>query len=168
MLKQIHHCYLTGSCIGFHNQKFFVIFCLWSAISLGFCLKLQLSYLQEYLPLLSWEIFTYIPPVTLLKWILGYINLGQTIIIFHLSICVVSFLAALLTFFWHIFIIFEGVTMHEGFKGNYAYAGTRTENIRSVFGSLLHIPVLIFVPYRFEETADGIQWKLRCKRVKGQ
>ncbi|XP_053399400.1 palmitoyltransferase ZDHHC22-like [Mercenaria mercenaria] len=167
MLKRVHHCFLTGSCIGFHNQKFFIMFCLWSAISLGFCVKLQLSYLHVDLPLNSLEIFTYLPPVTLVKYVLGYISLGQTFIALHFFITAATFITSVLAFLWHLFLLLEGVTMYEGFKGIYGYAGTRAENIRSVFGSFLYIPVLIFLPYRFDQSMNGIQWKLRSKRVKG-
>lgn len=167
MLKRVHHCFLTGSCIGFHNQKFFIMFCLWSSISLGFCVYLQLSFLHADLPLNSLEIFTYIPPVAIIKYIIGSISFMQTLISVHFFVTGASFLTAVLAFLWHIFLLFEGLTMHEGFKGIYGYAGTRMENVRSVFGSIFTIPILIFFPYRFENSMDGIQWKLRNKRDKG-
>jgi hypothetical protein len=91
----------------------------------------------------------------------------QAFIATHCFITGGSFITAVLAFLWHIFLLFEGLTMYEGFKGIYGYAGTRMENIRSVFGSVLTIPVLLFVPYRFENPMNGIQWKLRNKRDKG-
>lgn len=167
MLKRVHHCFLTGSCIGFYNQRFFIMFCLWSSVSLGFCVKLQLSYLHADLPLNSLEIFTYLPPVALVKLIMAKISIAQAFLIVHFFITAGSLVTAMISFLWHIFLLLEGVTMYEGFKGIRCYAGTKMENIKSVFGSILYIPVLIFVPYRFDQSDDGIQWKLRRKRVKG-
>ena len=33
VLKRDHHCSFMCSCIGYHNQKYFIMFCLWQCIS---------------------------------------------------------------------------------------------------------------------------------------
>ncbi|KAL4237749.1 Zinc finger DHHC-type containing 22 [Mactra antiquata] len=168
MLKRVHHCFLTGSCIGFYNQRFFVIFCLWSTITSGFCLYLQLTYLNMDLPLNTVACFTYIPPVAIVQFFTGYLSFGQTLLIFHFSLTIVAFFTALFFFLWHVFLVYEGLTLHEGFKRIYTYSGTLKQHVQLIFGSYLYIPVLIFIPYRFELVGDGVNWKVRPKRVKGQ
>lgn len=168
MLKRVHHCFLTGSCIGFYNQKFFVIFCLWSTISSGFFINMQLAYLNMDLPMNSVDILSYFPPVTIVQFFTGYLSLGQTLLVIHFCMTTVAFLTSFIFFVWHIFLVYEGVTLHEGFKGIYTYSGTFSENVKSVFGSVFYIPILILIPFRFEQVGDGIQWKARSKRVKGQ
>lgn len=168
MLKRVHHCHITGSCIGFYNQKFFVMFCLWSAVSLGFCMYSQLVYLSTDLPINSVEVFTYLPPVTLVKLFLGSISIGQAFIVLHFVSSVICFAIACVFFLWHLFLIYEGLTNYEGWQQIYTYSGTFRENVVTVFGAVWHIPVLVFLPYRFEHSNDGIQWTSRRKKGKGQ
>lgn len=163
MLKRIHHCFLTGSCIGFHNQKFFIIFCLWSTIGSAYAMYLQLSYLNIDLPLNSADFIAYIPPVTLHKLIMGYITLGQAFIVAHFFTCVPVFIVSLFFLGWHLLLTFEGVTTHEAWKRNFMYKCSKIQNIKSVFGSLLYIPLLLVFPFRFQQVGDGIQWKKRTK-----
>ena len=33
VLKRDHHCFFMCSCIGYHNQKYFIMFCLWQCIA---------------------------------------------------------------------------------------------------------------------------------------
>lgn len=169
ILKRDQHCYFTGSCVGFYNQKFFWTFCLWSTVGLVFAMFLQLSYLHKDLHLLSADIITYIPPVTLHKWIMGYISFGHVLLIMHFYLSIASFLVSGFLFLWQSLLIVYGFTAHEAWKNIIAFQGNSTaENIRSVFGKIRNIPVLILIPYRFEHGSDGIQWTIRYKRVKGQ
>lgn len=169
MLKRDHHCFFTGSCIGFYNQKFYVMLCLWSTIGTAFTSYLQISYLHSHLPLNSADIIAYIFPATLHRCIMGYISFGQMLIILHLYVNIIMFFVALFGFLWQCLLISYGCTSYEAWKKISVFQGsTFVENIKSVFGSVVHIPILFFVPYRFEQSGDGIQWKLRRKRVKGQ
>ena len=169
ILKRDHHCFFTGSCVGFFNQKFFWVFCLWSTIGTIFAMFLQLSYLHMDLHLLSRDVIAYIPPVTLHRWIMGYITFGHLLLIVHFYLCIAAFLMSLFFFSWQSLLIFYGFTSHEAWKQILAFQGKSVaENVRSVFGRVRNIPVLIFVPYRFEHSTDGSQWEIRYKRVKGQ
>lgn len=163
MLKRVHHCFLTGSCIGFHNQKYFIVFCLWTIIGSTYCMYLQLSFLNIDLPIDSVNFITYIPPVTLHQLIIGNISFGQAFIIAHFFMNVPVLLVSVFFLGWHLLLTFEGVTSHEGWHNNFTYKRSRLENINSVFGSLLYIPLLIVFPFKFQQAGDGIQWKKRLK-----
>lgn len=169
ILKRDQHCYFTGSCVGFFNQKFFWAFCLWASIGLFFGMFLQLSYLHKDLHLLSSDIIAYILPVTLHKWIMGYISFGHLFLVVHFYVCVIAFLVTGFLFLWQSLLICYGFTSHEAWKNIIAFQGNSVaENVRSVFEKIRYIPFLIIIPYRFEQTSDGIQWTIRYKRVKGQ
>ena len=169
MLKRDHHCFFTGSCIGFYNQKFYVMFCLWSTISTCFTSYMQFSYLHSQLPIYSSDVIAYIFPATFHRWIMGYISFLQMLIILHLYINILSFIISVFAFLWQCLLIGHGYTSFEAWKNIQVFRGaTVMENIKSVFGSVVNIPILFFVPYRFEQSGDGIQWKLHRKRVKGQ
>ena len=47
ILKRDHHCFVTGSCVGYHNQRIFVVFCLYTLISTTWAAYLQFCYLNE-------------------------------------------------------------------------------------------------------------------------
>ena len=163
MLKRVHHCFLTGSCIGFYNHRHFVTFCLWSSIGSVYCMYLQLSFLNMDLPLNTTNFITYIPPVTLHQLIMGNITIGQACVVAHFFVCAPVFLVALFFFFWHLLFVFEGVTKYEAYHNQFAYKRSKLENINSVFGSLLYIPLLIIFPFKLPQSGDGIQWKQRVK-----
>lgn len=168
ILKREQHCFLTGSCIGFYNQKFFVMFCFWSAVATMFSIYLQISYLHaDVLPNLQ-SFIVFLPPVTLYQFVFGNILLGQAFLIVNCVVCLFLCFASLFFLLWQVIFIIEGRTSHEIWKRIFIFKGYSTiDNIKSVFGSILYIPVLIFIPYPFEQLGDGVEWKLRCKRVKG-
>ena len=132
---------------------------------------LQLSYLHMDFHLLSASSITYILPVTLHQWIMGYISFGQLFLVVHFYTCIIAFLMSVFLFCWQSLLIVFGFTSHEAWKNIIAFQGNSTaENIRSVFGKIRYIPLLIFIPWRFENLGnnDGIHWNIRYKRVKGQ
>lgn len=124
---------------------------------------MQMTYLNMDLPLYSTSFITYIPPVTLHQLIIGNITLGQAFIVAHFFVCAPVFLVALFFFLWHLLFVFEGVTKYEAYHNNFAYKGSRIQNINYVFGSLLYIPLLIVFPFRLPQQGDGIEWKKRVK-----
>ena len=81
VLKRDHHCYFVGHCIGFHNQRFFVCFCLYGGLGGLYSLWLTSHYLHtHYVALQEWGWPAYIGPFALVHWALGYTggtNLGM-------------------------------------------------------------------------------------------
>ncbi|KAL3874133.1 hypothetical protein ACJMK2_037186 [Sinanodonta woodiana] len=167
ILKRDQHCFFTGSCIGFFNQKYFVVFSFYVALGSAFAIYLQISYLSHEISLLSWDIFTYFIPVTLVQWLLGNVTLGKLFIIIHMYLCVTTMCMAAFVFLWQILIITYGATSFEAWKQIFVYTHSAADNFSSVFGSLKVIPILFFFPIKVEQDSDGIMWEVKRKRVKG-
>ena len=73
VLKRDHHCYFVGHCIGFHNQRFFVCFCLYGGLGGLYSMWMTSHYLQiHYLALQAWGWLAYMGPFALIHWALGY------------------------------------------------------------------------------------------------
>jgi len=167
MLKRVHHCFLTTSCIGFHNQKHFIIFLLYAQITLGYLMFHQLKYLNATLPVDSAGFILFIPPVTIHQLLMGYITFGQAFMVTHVLIAVPLILTTVFFFLWHLLLAVEGATNYEAKVRKFPYKASTNENLKSIFGSVLYIPLLLIFPFKLEQVGDGIQWKSRMKRVKG-
>lgn len=167
MLKRAHHCFVTSSCIGFYNQKYFIMFSLWSVIASSWLVYLQLLYLNIELPVSEASFIIYLPPVTLFKFIMGSITFGQAFVVTHLFMNIPMIITGGFFLFWHSLLTVEGATNYEAKLRKFPYKGTVNQNLKSVFGSVFYIPLLVLYPFKLEQDGDGIQWKSRAKRVKG-
>ncbi|WAR18327.1 ZDH24-like protein [Mya arenaria] len=168
MLKRVHHCFITSSCIGFHNQKYFIMFLVWSLASLGYVIYHQLMYLNKTLPVDSAGFILYIPPVTIHQLIMGYLSFGQAFLVTHVFVAIGAFITSFFFFMWHLLLAVEGATNYEAKVRKFPYKGSINANLKSIFGSVLYIPLFLIFPFKLEQQGDGIQWKLRRTHAKGR
>lgn len=64
ILKRDHHCFFMCSCVGYYNQKYFILFCFWQSVAAGYCahaagLYMESKYLLDYSG--PWSLVTLIP-----------------------------------------------------------------------------------------------------------
>ncbi|GFR63401.1 palmitoyltransferase [Elysia marginata] len=158
VLKRDHHCYFVGHCIGFHNQRFFVCFCLYGGLGGLYSLWLTSSYLRaNYDALQTWGLLAYMGPFALVHWALGYTsgaNLGM--VMFWWWSFVTSAMGSCY-FLGQITLVKRGQTKWEFFQDKFPYQGTLTENIQSVFGKFWPICFLIPAPF-LGYVGDGANW----------
>lgn len=167
VLKRDHHCFFTSSCVGFYNERFFIVLCISLIICNGFGTFLQMSYLNQTIPLSLFQIYNYFAPVALFQWLFGNMTFIQFFITVHLLPTVGCFFAAIFFSAFHLFIIVNGMTSYEISKKQNPYSRTsKLDNIRSVFGDLKWIPLQFVYPFAVNQIDDGISWNTR-KRVKG-
>ena len=77
ILKRDHHCFFTRKCIGFYNQRHFIVFCAWAAFGTTYA---TIHFLIYYFKVLvaetsSWDVFA---PFALVRWIFGDGSLAIT------------------------------------------------------------------------------------------
>ena len=70
VLKRDHHCFFTRRCVGFFNQRHFIVFCAWASFGTTYA---TIHFLLYYCKVLmhqssAWDVFA---PFALLRWIFG-------------------------------------------------------------------------------------------------
>ena len=70
VLKRDHHCFFTRRCVGFYNQRHFIIFCAWASFGTTYATIHFLVYYYQVLitETSTWDVFA---PFALLRWIFG-------------------------------------------------------------------------------------------------
>lgn len=158
ILKRDHHCFFTGCCVGFYNQRYFIMYNLHGALSCLAALWYLKTYLgSHYVELLSEEFFKYTLPYALIAWILGYTT-------FQIFLMVILFYLILMTgvmcayfVIWQGNLMIGGQTSYEFVKGNKYYQSNIPEHLRSVFGPYWALNILFPMPQLKQEN-DGTTW----------
>ena len=163
VLKKDHHCFFVGNCIGFYNQKHFIIFCVYGIIGGSWGLFNLGTYLsQTYAPIFSFNIYQYLLPYCVLKFFLGYLSFFTMCLIVLFYLHVTSTCASLYYFTWQMFIISRGQTSYELVKRKRIYSDDLGENLGTVFGKYWLLPFLIPIPMPLNE-GDGMNWTKKWK-----
>ncbi|XP_071161285.1 palmitoyltransferase ZDHHC22-like [Mytilus edulis] len=167
VLKRDHHCFFTNSCIGFYNERFFIIMCISLIWCNAFASFLQVTYLNQTIPLSLFGILNYFAPVAFFQMLFGNMTFFQFFLTLHLFFTVGCFFSAIFFTYYHLFLICYGMTSFESTKKMNIYShDTVLDNLRSVFGALRWIPLQFIFPFRVDQIDDGVNWNIR-KRVKG-
>lgn len=93
VLKRDHHCFFTRRCVGFHNQRHFIVFCTWASFASTYATIHFLIYYYKVLTkeTSAWDVFA---PFALLRWFFGDGSLATTNTIFTFSLnCLFIFLS---------------------------------------------------------------------------
>ena len=71
VLKRDHHCFFTRRCVGFFNQRHFIVFCAWASFGTTYATIHFLLYYSKVLmnQTSAWDVFA---PFALIRWISGY------------------------------------------------------------------------------------------------
>ena len=71
ILKRDHHCFFSGRCVGFYNQRYFIVFLIWAVFGTTYSTLYFLPYLMyEVWKVISvWDLF---PPFALIRWLAGF------------------------------------------------------------------------------------------------
>lgn len=163
VLKKDHHCFFTGCCVGFYNQRYFIIFCFfgilggtWGIYNLG-------TYLStNYAPFLSLHIYNYFLPVCFISCIFGYTAIFDASLVLLFYLHITSTATSYYYFGWEMFIIYRGQTSYECVKRKTVYSDDVWLNMRSVFGPYWIVGFLFPVPFPNNE-GDGKSWSYKRK-----
>ena len=159
ILKRDHHCYLTGVCIGFHNQRFFIMMNFFAAIASLFGFIFTWNYMsQTFLPeTRSW--IDFVLPVTVYNWWRGACHIRYVFMTCQLYTFSWTAPTAVALCCWHVYIISKGKTSHEVHRNvRIRCTAKKAENFRSVFGAFWGLNFVFPAHILFKQTGDGTEW----------
>lgn len=162
ILKRDHHCFFSDSCIGFYNQRFFILYIVYMVWGNIWALYLQITYLNDVYPLNSfYDLFSFFPLVTIVQFLLGKFSILNAILMIQIPLCCLCLCAAVFFLLFELMLMLKGVTSYESHKTGPIYDQGMCNNIRSVFGPIKTIPLQILFPlFRVDQQNDGSQWEI--------
>lgn len=157
ILKRDHHCFFTSSCVGYHTQRHFVVFCVYTSLSSALAIYLQLAYLDLSLPLPETGAM-YIPPLPLYQLCTHAITFSTFLLFLHMYATVFLMVVAVVFLVWQLIIISRGQTSYEALKMIRVHNEGFIRNIVSTFGPPVYSWILLFAPLLLPLEADGAQY----------
>ncbi|XP_070208172.1 palmitoyltransferase ZDHHC22-like [Littorina saxatilis] len=160
VLKRDHHCFFGGCCVGFHNQRYFIVFCFYTAIGALYSTSVTFSYLSNhYADILSLEFYRLLPPWLIWHWYYGYITVNIVAMVLFAYFNFMAFTAGLFYFIFQCFLLWRGQASYEFFTGVKRYSHSLWENLRSVFGPWWFLNFLVPLPF-LRSPDDGFVWRV--------
>nr|XP_022341576.1 palmitoyltransferase ZDHHC22-like [Crassostrea virginica]XP_022341586.1 palmitoyltransferase ZDHHC22-like [Crassostrea virginica] len=158
ILKRDHHCLFTGCCVGFHNQRHFILWSFYGIVGTTVALYYLEKYLTiHYVSFLGTEFFKYFLPYALVITIIGKSSFYTFLAIFWFYLTLSTGLFCVYIFFWQMNLIRNGQTSYEFVKGQKIYQSSFWDQMRSVFGPYWVIQFLFPLPWVKQE-GDGVTW----------
>lgn len=160
VLKRDHHCFFTGRCIGFYNQRYFIVFCLYCTAGCAFAFYLTAEYIGTfYYVLWSRHFYRFFLPWAVLEWLVWRsLGLSGVVLLIYLYLCLITGLANIYFLTLQTILLITGQTSYEFFKGIKMYKCSFLENMRSVFGPWWIINFIIPMPC-LKNVGNGISWE---------
>uniref|UniRef100_A0A915I947 Palmitoyltransferase n=1 Tax=Romanomermis culicivorax TaxID=13658 RepID=A0A915I947_ROMCU len=162
VLRKDHHCYFMGGCVGFGNQRYFIVFLFWSVIGSIYATSFTFRYLNAYyMPFWPFGWINYIFPVAAKNFL--YTQQGdpfQLLVVLLFSVGSASGVSSLMFLVYQAYLIGKGRTMieqqnikryeMEGKAGIFkCYASTSLQNkIATVFGPYWCLNFILPLPCR--------------------
>lgn len=158
ILKRDHHCYLMGNCVGYYNQRYFIVL----AFYVGF-VGIVASYFNiQYLKAHYWKdtsYWEYFPPVTIFKSIFGDVPHEIAIMVTQMYLNFFFGPIGLFYFLAQMFLVIEGKTSYEIAKKIPVRSNNSViDHFRSVFGGLWQLNFIFPAQILFRQPGDGTQW----------
>ena len=171
VLKRDHHCFFTSSCVGLHNQRYFLVFLLYVVIGTGLHALLNASALPTLLfstPGGGGWLAVLPPPLVVGLWMGGLLPGQAALLGGQLWLTGVTCVGAGGFLAWQCCVVLRAQTSHEFARGIVCYQVGQGravgDRMREVFGPYW-AGNLVF-PLRTLPSGDGFVWKSE-KQCKG-
>ena len=161
ILRRDHHCFFTGACIGFHNQRYFIVFCFYAMIGCAWGTWHMKQFLEtEFASMFSADWYHFIPPITCVEYIFGYLDTINVFLILHMWMCAASSLGGAWYMLFQMFLVLRGQTTYEFLSGVVCYKGSVSHHLRAVFGNYWFLN-FFFPMVWFKVPGDGVSWNVK-------
>ncbi|XP_013395643.1 palmitoyltransferase PFA3-like [Lingula anatina] len=149
ILKRDHHCFFMCTCIGFYNQKYFILWCFYMFIGSFYSLVIIAMYLKKYFNISfgMFSLLTLLPNTLYGWWFESSVIPYQLLIVGVFYACLTCGLAAAGFFYWQLYIVLQGQTTYEAWKGILTYSNSEMLcNFKDVFGPFWYISIFLPLP----------------------
>ncbi|GFR72424.1 palmitoyltransferase [Elysia marginata] len=171
VLKRDHHCFFSGSCVGYHNQRHFIIFLFYACVASAYGFFMQGAYLKR-----EEGVSYFIALLAMWRTMTRQSRCLHLVLLLHFYLCGIIAVACVSFVSWQFRIIFRGQTSYEAVKGFTKYCKIRGDadgvekgnkkpkiwyygNFVSACGSPLEFLFCIVVPFvKTKLPGDGIKW----------
>ncbi|XP_074657178.1 uncharacterized protein LOC141910343 [Tubulanus polymorphus] len=167
-LKRDHHCFFTRCCVGLRNQRHFIVFAFWSALTTAYVSVHATIYLfVELLPKYSCvDLFL---PATVVRWLLGFTSFRI------LTLCMIFYsvlwFCPLSAFFFYeqMALVRRGTTsFEEDNRIKVPNAHSFRSNLRGTFGRNWLLNFIVPCHFMFPCEDNGITWASMSATSSGQ
>lgn len=163
ILKRDHHCLFTGCCIGYENQRYFIMFVFYMFIATIYASYYNFYYINTIIKFSSFMDYLEI------VFPLAAIFVRFTWQKLHLFVSIIVFIGACFTgvlLYYHLKLVSKGSVMYELKEDRHLYDLGLKKNIVDVFG---HKWFLVWLSPLMESKLphDGIHWSY-CNTGKGK
>nr|KAG5690892.1 hypothetical protein BaRGS_028924 [Batillaria attramentaria] len=159
ILKRDHHCYLTGACIGLNNQRHFIVFLVYAVVGCVFGTAHMLPYtFLHVVPEYQISYFDFLPPVSLVRGLLGYISLVVVVLCLEFWLLLLFTMFTVFMLVGFLFLLYTGQTTFER-DSRIKLTDTRSLHgrLRSVFGDPWWLNFLVPVVWA-KPVEDAVLW----------
>ncbi len=166
ILKRDHHCFFTAACVSFHNQRWFILLCLYSTMGGIYGFYLTWQYItMEYMYIFSSNFYHFIFPVTLLECMLGYTSWMFLYLTILMYMSLFTLLGSGGIFLMQFYMACVGINSYELSKGIHTYRSFRIlNNLNSVFGPFWMLQFIVPLPF-LKSKGDGMHWPQGSKYI---
>ncbi|XP_022085241.1 probable palmitoyltransferase ZDHHC24 [Acanthaster planci] len=161
VLKRDHHCLFIGSCVGYANQRYYLICIMYISLGALYANYLNMEFVVENVSQnLHWT--TLLASFTpMFGWVFGLFRPVSYFIAFQSGTCMLGFLAFTALFCYHAYIALRGQTTHEKRRiRDRSYDLGWRQNIRDVLGTRWYL-VWIFPLITSPLPGDGVHFLKR-------
>ena len=161
VLKRDHHCYMSGVCVGFYNQRFFIMMNFYIALGSFVGLYYIWGYMCDTVFILFDSNTEYLLHVAIYNCVwTRRIAWYQLFMMFHIYTLWWTGFTGLGFFSWQMFCIVLGKTSNEIRKNKSHIRSTNSisANFRSVFGAFWGLNFLFPANIIFRQMGDGKHW----------
>ena len=147
ILKRDHHCFFMCTCIGYHNQKYFITFCLYTVLSSMYGCSMGANYMDLLYHVRSTRVWwLYNLPRTIWYWFTSDVCYPQLILAVLYHNAIISLIVATGFLLWQLYITFKGQTSYEARRGITTHCKTVKENFCDTFGPYWYITLVMPIP----------------------
>ncbi|KFD51056.1 hypothetical protein M514_08097 [Trichuris suis] len=154
VFKKDHHCFFMGGCVGFGNQRYFIVFLFWSTLGSMYALFLVFRFIIDvYKPNLPFAWARYIFPIYVLMAIYELTcHKDEILCMLYVSVVICGACGSAWFFFYQWLMVVKGKSTMGFFQLKDLFPAngnpTISQRIRYVFGPYWPLNFLVPLPFR--------------------
>ena len=147
----------SGTCVGFYNQRYFVVFCFYCTIASMYGLYVNFYYLMIVYSYTESSLWNFCPPVTLVRWLFGLVSSDMLYHVALTYLCAITAMGVGGIFVSQFVLVVLGCTTYEFWRMERIFRRCSVSHFKSVFGHLWWLNFIVPLPC-LQQPGNGIDW----------